>query len=297
MTCAHARVFSTSATAPWPILTRRSAWDPGDPERPATALDSGRLRARYDKAIADCNRALRLNPNSVSGLIYRGKAQGGKKAYDLALKDFETALRLAPNVGGIYQERGLVRTAQKEYDKALEDFNKAIRLDAKSAAGFEGRGAAWVGKKEYDKAIKDFTEAIRLDPKSASALEQRGGAWEKKADYAKAMDDWNAALKLEPKRASAHNGRAWLLATCPDAKCRDGKQALESAQKACELSEWKEANHLGTLAAAYAEQGMFDEAVKWEGKAQEKLAADAPEKEEARKRLELYREKKPYRSE
>ena len=72
---------------------------------------------------------------------------------------------------------------------------------------------------------------------------------------------------------------------------------MEAAKRACELTDWKVANYLRTLAAACAEDGQFDEAVKWE----EKALADQPPKpaqaEEARQRLQLYREKKPYREE
>ena len=42
------------------------------------------------------------------------------------------------------------------------------------------------------------------------------------------------------------NELAWLQATCPEAKARDGKQAVEHATRACELSAWKEAAFLDT---------------------------------------------------
>ena len=62
------------------------------------------------------------------------------------------------------------------------------------------------------------------------------------------------------------------------------------------MTRWKNAEVLDTLAAANAEAGDFDAAVKWEAKA---LALVAKDDEPGRKamdaRLVLYRAKKPYR--
>ena len=50
---------------------------------------------------------------------------------------------------------------------------------------------------------------------------------------------------------------------------RDGKRAVAVATKLGELTEWKNPDALDTMAAAYAEAGQFDDAVKWEKKAME----------------------------
>ena len=90
-------------------------------------------------------------------------------------------------------------------------------------------------------------------------------------------------------------GLAWLLATAPDDKVRDGKRAVELAKTACELTEHKNGGYLDTLAAAYAEAGDFKNAVEWQEKAIK--AGDMPIKDmdAAKKRLELFKNKKPYR--
>ena len=115
------------------------------------------------------------------------------------------------------------------------------------------------GKKEYDKAIEDFIQATRVDP-------TYGGAF---------------------------NSLGWLRATFPDAKYRDGKQAVEYATKACELANWKNGDWLGTLAAAYAEFGDFDKAVEWQEKAIE--LAGPEDVEGLREQLGHYQAGKPYR--
>jgi hypothetical protein len=149
--------------------------------------------------------------------------------------------------------------------------------------------------KEYDKALADFNEAIRLDPKLANAYIGRGEDWRAKQEYDKALADDNEAIRLDPKHNLAYNYRAWLWATCPDAKYRDGQRAVESATKACELTDWKDRNRIDTLAAAYAEAGDFAAAVKWQARAIELLTTDAETRDELLYRLELYRLKQPYR--
>ena len=217
-----------------------------------------------------------------------------KQEYDKAIADYNEAIRLDPKFTIAYNNRGLARSDKQEYDKAIADFNEAIRLDPKFAYAYNNRGSAWEAKQELDKAIADYTEAIQLDPKDAYAYLTRGLAWEVKQEYDKAIADYTEIIRLDPKFASAYNSRAWLWATCPDAKYRDGKKAVESATKACELSDWKKAYHIGTLAAAYAEAGDFDAAVKWQTKANG-LYTKTEDKTKGQERLKLYQQKKLYR--
>lgn len=76
------------------------------------------------------------------------------------------------------------------------------------------------------------------------------------------------------------------------ASIRHGQKAIEFAKKACELSEWKNANDLCNLACAYAEAGNFEEAVNWQTKADQLFSP--VEKEKWGFLLELFRSKKPY---
>ena len=64
------------------------------------------------------------------------------------------------------------------------------------------------------------------------------------------------------------------------------------------MTDWKVADYLDTLAAAYAEAGDFDAAVKWEEKALGLLAKDDEQnRKDFEARLTLYRAKKPYHEE
>ena len=84
------------------------------------------------------------------------------------------------------------------------------------------------------------------------------------------------------------------MAACPEAKFRDGKRAVEFATRACELTKWKDPRILNTLAAAQAEAGDFDAAVRSQKRAIE-LLTDERQKDDYRSRLVLYQAKRPYR--
>ena len=145
-------------------------------------------------------------------------------------------------------------------------------------------------------AIARLEEAIRLDPTDAKMYYNRAVAYETKAEYDLAIADFTAAIRLAPAYIRAYNRVAWLFATCPTARYRDGAKAVENATRACELTQWKDSPCLGTVAAAYAELGEFEEAVYWQTRAIE-LATAAYDKAAAQSRLELYKAGQPFRQE
>jgi tetratricopeptide (TPR) repeat protein len=225
----------------------------------------------------------------------RGLILLSEKKVELAIQDFNEAIRLNPDYALAYNNRGLAWSELKDYDRAISDYDEAIRLERDSAVMHRNRGLAQAARGEHDKAIADFTEALRLNPKSPFAHNSRGNAWAAKEAYDKALVDYELALRLDPKNSWAHNNLAWLRSTCPDRRYRDGKKAVRAAQRACELCDWKEPYHLGTLAAACAEAGDFPSAVRWQKKMLEMLPKDDSQYESARARLRLYQNHKPYR--
>src|SRR5262249_35048238 len=129
---------------------------------------------------------------------------------------------------------------------------------------------------------------------NASTYNKRGLAWSCKKVYDKAIADYDVAARLDPNEAWAFHGRAWIYATCPDERYRDGRKAVELANRACELSGWQDGRYLSTLAAAYAETGYFFDAVVRQQEANE-LYSDGADKDAGAKRMRLYLDKKPYR--
>jgi len=120
----------------------------------------------------------------------------------------------------------------------------------------------------------------------------RAHAWSAKGDKVQMMQDLNKAIEVSPKDSPVWHNRAWLLATSPNADHRDGKLAVAAATKAMELPMWSEFRVLVVLAAAYAEAGDFEQAVKWQKKVVDMLPPT--QRADYESRLALYLESKPY---
>jgi tetratricopeptide (TPR) repeat protein len=148
-------------------------------------------------------------------------------------------------------------------------------------------------------AFACFARPSALCGEDAAFYLDRGNDWSGNKDYDKAIADYGQAIRLDAKNPSAYSRLAWLQATCPDARYRDGRKALSKAKKAYDFDNgW---SSLDTLAAAYAESGDFAEA---RGRLTLALAflekdkhATEKEKQQLRSRLELYKHDKPFREE
>jgi tetratricopeptide (TPR) repeat protein len=248
-----------------------------------------------DQAVAFFTELIGKNPNDTWLYYMRGRASVEKRLLDSALADMNEAIKRSPNWSPAYECRGNVYFEMNKYDQAIAAYTVAIRLDPKSVEAYGRRGAAHECKKEYDQAISDYTEAIRLYPKSPYGYRVRGYVYLVKKDYEDAVADFNEAIRLNPNDEWAWHAAACVLSACPKAECRNGKKAVEYARKSCQLTGWKKAANLDTLAAAYAEGGQFKEAEKWENKALEDKAWNRANGKEARDRLKLYEQGKPYR--
>ena len=157
---------------------------------------------------------------------------------------------------------------------------------------YNNRGIAYGEKGQYDQALSDFNKAIEINPRYVKAYNNRGIVYRLKGQYDQAISDFNKAIEINPRDAQTYNNLAWLLATAKEPHIRNGKKAVELALRACELSEWKNPGYLDTLAASYARVGNFVSATKWQEKALQIF--EEGKKAEAQKRLNLYRERKPW---
>jgi Flp pilus assembly protein TadD len=212
-------------------------------------------------------------------------------------------LKLKPDLALVIRTRAMFLAENNRLDDAITEMEKLAKRDPKDTQTLLQLGMLHSAKKNWPKAIETYKAVLALEPEDWRAIRGLGDAMLNSGHQAEAIVLYEKAIKLEPKDDGILNNLAWVLATSPDDKIRNGRRALELATEACKLTEYKVPHILSTLAAAYAETGDFDNAVKWSTKAVE-IANNAKEndkendqetKDALKKELENYKAKKPTR--
>lgn len=245
-----------------------------------------------DKAIDHFTTQIEQSP-TTQHYTQRAVAQASLGQLDKAVEDFSQAIKLDPQNVSAFNDRGTTYRQMGQLEKAKVDFDSVIAKGVRHPAVYTNRGQVWLDLGNVEQAMVDLHIALDLDERYAPAWEASGAAREVMGHIAKAIDDYRVAVDIDPNFALAWNNRAWLLATTPDSSLRNGRQAVAFATKACELTGFQKADILDTLAAAHAEAGQFEQAIR---RAKEALAkADEHHKPSIEKHLALFEAGKPYR--
>ena len=222
---------------------------------------------REDAALADFNRALRLNPRLSLSYLSRGMIRIGRGDRRGGWEDFNKAIESAPRDSRGYVNRGMVYMETEQYDAALKDFNRALKVNPKDPLAYNNRATLYYREGDHKRAYADSKKAIAfgIDEMIARRL-VRPGIYHLRVNvniargrYKQAIADLDTVLRLRDDIPDVYNDRAWLLATAPRAELRDGREAVRSALIAIELADIPA--YRNTLAAAYAEAGAFDKAI------------------------------------
>jgi len=156
-------------------------------------------------------------------------------------------------LGGILFVRGQI-------DESIDHYERALRLRDGNVAAHFGLGRALAAKQKTDPAIFHFQKALSIQPDNIGASNDLGVMFASKGEIREAISAWQQSLSFDPDNADAANNIGWMRATATDPDLRDGREALELAQRALR-SGGENPVALRTLAAAQAENGQFAEAI------------------------------------
>jgi tetratricopeptide (TPR) repeat protein len=160
-------------------------------------------------------------------------------------------------------EKGDLEAAQRSLDTV-------IKADPTFYPAYYVRARVFLLRRKYHEAVQDCNEALRKDSTFAEAALLRASANCYLGRYSDSLKEIEHVISIRPRQdalARAYHERAWFRLNCPDQSYRNGQQALKDATLACKLMNWKDEDMIDTLAAAYAEIGDFDSAVRYEEKA------------------------------
>jgi tetratricopeptide (TPR) repeat protein len=132
---------------------------------------------QFDKALADCNAWIALDPSDPDAYALRAEVQYGRDAYSDSVADWNLAIERAPTRTDLFVGRAESFLAMQNYDNAISDLTKAIETQPLSTVAayphngasdlvfsFQLRANAYEAKGDLVKAIADLELADQITP-------------------------------------------------------------------------------------------------------------------------------------
>jgi tetratricopeptide (TPR) repeat protein len=248
-----------------------------------------------------------------------------------ALDSYQWAVKLDPELSQARFNLALALVREGRVAEAVEHLREAVRIEPERGRGFISRALAWAEEGRRDEArraleaaaqvpqtavessfdlgvlaMKDgraeaarthLERALSLDPAHVPALGALSRLYVRSRRFGDLARILRSAAARNPSDVGIATNLALLLASCSDASVRNGAEAVAVAERAASLSEYRRADVLATLAAAYAEAGGYEKAARAarEARALAERAGTADLARFLRGQIGEYEAGKPYR--
>jgi tetratricopeptide (TPR) repeat protein len=156
---------------------------------------------------------------------------------------------------------GIVFLGQGKVDEAISLLQTAADLRPDNSPAHENLAKALLQKGRVAEALIHYRKLLELQPDNMEVHNIVGTVLVQQGRVAEGVDEWQKVLTVEPDNGNATSNLAWVLATSPDPSLRNGPKALQLAEQALRISGGRIPILFRTLAAAYAENGRFSEAI------------------------------------
>lgn len=246
-------------------------------------------------AVEKYHQALKLNPANATARNNLGVIRMRQGDVHGARNHFMKALESNPEEADSHRNLGdaLIRLGLQ--NDAMDQYRKTLQLRPAYAEARINLGLLLLMAGRVDDAVAELAEGVRQEPRQAMVRYHYARALKRRGDAEKAIAEYRQTILLAPEALPPLMDLALILAAGSDLQLRDGEEAVRLAKTACELTEYKTAQPLDVLAAAYAEAGQFSEAVKTAEQALQ-LARQSGEQDLARRiaaRLHFYANSTP----
>jgi len=238
----------------------------------------------FEMALCIAPRYAEAAYNLGVALAQQGKFQEAAAAYARALDANSTLIPARLALSSVLERQGQLAEAARQLSEVLTIQPQYLEAHTRL-------GQLLAAQEKYKEAADHYSQALTAQPTNQALYCHLAVALSAQGKVAEAIAQYRQALLINSEVPEALNNLAWLLASTPNATLRHGAEAVRLAEKACTLTERKVPVFLGTLAAAYAEAGRFDEAVATAEEAIAKAEAAGQKEIAARNRelIELYR--------
>jgi tetratricopeptide (TPR) repeat protein len=258
---------------------------------------------RLSDAIQSLQTSLKLQPDNAEALdqlagIYlrQGRQADAKDLY-------QQAIAAKPNYVDARLHLAQLLAHEQQLPAAAEQLQLALESNPKHVDSLVTYGALLSFQGQYRQAADCYQRALREKPERLEIRADLALNLQQAGDIEEAVRRYRQILKVQPNWVAGANNLAWILATDPDDKLRDGAESYALAEAVCQAEAFGDPGHLDTLAAACAERGDFDNAAKWARQAielcQQKAAKDPRQSEVAQQieqRLQLYLQGQAFRA-
>ena len=195
---------------------------------------------KADKEVVELQKSVALYPDFYEAQLVLGKLFLVNSHYSEAIGPLEKAIQLNPQNGWAYHDLGVTLYQLNRTSDAVPPLLKAVEKDPQNS-GYKNDLSGALSNKSDSGAISNFLATVRSDPAG--------------------FGNFFEAMKFDTNHAGFINNLAWSFATFPDPKLRNGKFAVRMATRTCEMTGFKSHNEILALAAAYAEDSRFDDAI------------------------------------
>jgi tetratricopeptide (TPR) repeat protein len=220
-------------------------------------LDQGNIAG----AIREFHRALVINPGSSYAHASLGYALFLHGELDEAITEDREAIRLNPTSFTAYNNLGNALAQKGKAEEAEAEYSNALKIHPMDSSIHFNMGNLFLIQGKYEQAFAEFRETIKLNPSHVKARYQLGKNLYVHGNRADGMMELQKSIFIEPSNEGIRNDLAWMLATAPEESLRNGPRSLEFALDVNKATGGKNPFFLDTLAAAYAENGNFIEAL------------------------------------
>jgi tetratricopeptide (TPR) repeat protein len=220
-------------------------------------------KGQVDEAIIQYQEALKIDPDDPAALHNLGNALLQKGDVDEAIAQYQHEIKINPDYALAYYNLGNALAQKGQADNAISQYQEALKLDPNYALAHANLGNVLYQKGQADEAINQYQQALKMNPDDAAVHNNLAAALLQKGRIDEAAVQFEAALKIHPENVDCQNALAhaiWILATSAD--IQNGSNTLALAQEANQLTGGANPVLLRVLAASYAQNGRFPEALK-----------------------------------